>query len=409
MYIYTHHLYKISANNNKFIVSNENEFSLVFNLCNKNPIYEIIFLNSQSFAILNKFKNKYLSAYSNGSLEFQASDIGYLEIFYILPKNELFLIESLIHKYKDIEGEIITKCTANIENGVFLIKAGNSIIKPSFLPLSTISVFDEKLEYRKFDEVITFSKNRELIYYCVYGKDEYYECLKLSILSLINFGKYSGDILIKCDNPDKIMNLFSNIKNRIIIKEIDAEKGIFNRYIFEDDFYKYDRINYIDADILIINPYINFSRSLENADFFAFSENPLENKENFIEEKLIWFGVNYFKSANIQSKNPYILNSGFFIINNFEKCKYLFNRIMQYRYLESDYGDQPFFNLALYNCDLNLHIFERGNYLEFTNKKSTIYENLHQIFIHYNSGVGGLSKLDLMLENYNYLIDCQIN
>lgn len=78
MYIYTHHLYKISANNNQFIVSNENEFSLVFNLCNKNPIYEIIFLNSQSFVILNKFKNKYLSAYSNGSLEFQASDIGYL-------------------------------------------------------------------------------------------------------------------------------------------------------------------------------------------------------------------------------------------------------------------------------------------------------------------------------------------
>lgn len=96
-------------------------------------------------------------------------------------------------------------------------------------------------------------------------------------------------------------------------------------------------------------------------------------------------------------------NSGFFIINNLHVIKPIFDRVIEYRQFETNTGDQPFLNLALYNSKIDIRGIEKNDGLSFSRSMTQSFNALDEIWVHFNSGVGNLSKLKLMESFYRKL------
>lgn len=79
------------------------------------------------------------------------------------------------------------------------------------------------------------------------------------------------------------------------------------------------------------------------------------------------------------------------------------DKIVQYYYLEDKHGDQPFFNIVLYNAKINISTLNYINNLAFSRSSLQSFKNLDKVLIHYNSGVGNVSKLNLMKETWDHI------
>lgn len=398
--IFTFHNYEFEISDEK--IKDFNNFLLY--LAQK---YFIEIINESSFALKCKETNKYVTAFPDGKIIPHANSIQKWEKFYILSDAEVEAINTIIeNKYKDINGEIISEYSTIIENDKILIKLNTMLYSPSFIPQTNIKIKKKSVEIKNQNFDYKFSNQKKLVYFCTYGKDEYYECLKLSLLSLIDNGDYTGDILIKCDNLDYVKSLvksFDTFQGNFILKEINKNLGIFNRYLIENEFYNYDIITYMDSDIITIRNIGNFLEKYQHMDLVAFNGIDKSKFDNLLKDRNIksWYGIDYLKSFSLTPENANLLNSGFFIINNLNKIVPIFNKIIELIFLENLTGDQPFFNIALYNVEnLKLLKLNPGKYLIYSRSESTLFYNLDKIFIHYNSGVGNLTKLDLMTKNY---------
>lgn len=365
---------------------------------------DTIFFSENCFAIKNKIDNKFLTAFPNGEVKFFAQRCSHWEKFYILDKNILDFIQLAQERnYRD-------KYQLKIDNLIIKVKFDDGMeIIPSFIPMSKLNINNRYLEYTTVKQSIRLSNKNILIYFCIYGKQEYYDCFFLAIRSLIENGKYMGDILIKTDDIQKAHAFCKQFTNNIFYKNTNDSLGIFNRYyLVESEFYGYDTIIYFDSDILVTNNIYSFLDKVSSqGDFAAYQEGDLPLLEDCLKQnldrkdfalKFKWFGINNLFTTDY-IKDYYLYNSGCFIINNLERVKPIFDKIIMYRPFESYCGDQPFLNLALYNeNNIRIHSLKRGEYLDFSRSEIQTQTclNLNKTLIHFNSGVGNISKLALM-------------
>lgn len=399
--IYSHHLYEVT-------IINDEETPNVFDFITKSKDITFTFHSENCFSVQNK-NNVYLTAFINGEVRFHATQCSTWEKFYILDSDcQKFINHSIDEKYKDARGNIIIKSELFIENNRLLVTLGATIITPSYFPLGKFEKINNSIKYKTFNKCTILNQKRKLIYFCIYGSDIYYDCFQLSLKSLIKFDQYTGDILIKTDNIEKCHKITGEFNNRFYYSQIDSSLGIFNRYSLQEDFlYNYDSIIYLDCDILTINDAnIFLNKFSEDADFMAYIE---ENNKDYHKDDANnlfwhWWGINYIKHCQeIKTENYLMYNSGFFVINNLQSVKPIFSKIIDYRQFETYTGDQPFLNLALYNSKIDIKGIERNDALSFSRSMGQSYNALSKVWIHFNSGVGNLSKAQLMTSFYSKL------
>ncbi|WP_129582343.1 glycosyltransferase, partial [Rodentibacter caecimuris] len=233
-----------------------------------------------------------------------------------------------------------------------------------------------------------------------------------SIRSLIEKGNYRGDILIKTDNIEKMREFCKEFKNKFILSEIDKKLGIFNRYwLHEPCLEEYSSLIYFDSDILTIRDISATLKLFEQGDLASFIDgNPsFEKIQNYFDDTGSfpthkWYGMQYVDKEYVrQTKAFHVLNSGLFIINDLAKIKPIMDKVIRYRFMEDRHGDQPFFNVALYNSDLDIKTLNHIGHLGFSHSNYDSFKNLDKVLIHYNIGVGYTSKLDLMKETWAYI------
>ncbi|MBC8143414.1 MAG: hypothetical protein H7Y38_18455, partial [Armatimonadetes bacterium] len=90
-----------------------------------------------------------------------------------------------------------------------------------------------------------------LVYYTVFGGDTFYENLRLSIDALRDFGVYSGEILVFSDRAFTYRGSQNIVLPLADAKESVAIRIACYRYF---DFAAYDRVLFLDADILACRP-----------------------------------------------------------------------------------------------------------------------------------------------------------
>lgn len=366
--------------------------------------YEIIFHNENSFSVKNE-DGLYLTAFDDGEIKFYATKCDRWERFYILDDD----IETLV---KFAQNRLNQSCRLFISNHRIHVLVDKKVITPSFIPPARLKQNEWSIEYSTLSGKTKLQVNKPLIYLCIYGKEKYYECFYLTLRSLIEKGKYKGDILIKTDNIEKVGQFCQEFDNHFIFSEIDKELGIFNRYwLHEDCLSEYSSLIYLDSDILTLRDISEALLHLQQGDLATFidGEPSFEKVEHYFNQTgnfptYKWYGMQYIDKDYVRkTKEVYVLNSGFWAINNFEKVKPIMDKIVQYRFLESTQGDQPFFNVSLYNSDVDIKIFDHTNFVALSHSNYESFTNLDKVFIHYNIGVGYMSKLDFMKETWEYI------
>ncbi|WP_168416916.1 putative nucleotide-diphospho-sugar transferase [Acinetobacter indicus] len=366
---------------------------------------EINFLSENCLTV--KKGNLYLTVFPDGKANFHATVCREWEKIYILDSAVLNFVNQIIkEKIQDRNGKLLKKYELLLHEDKIHIRLGSHIITPSYLPAGVFEEDEGSLKYKTIFKTVSFKKGNLLIYFCVYGGDEYFECFKYALRSLIVFGRYSGDILIKTDNIDKAILYTKDFNNKFEFSLINFRYGIFNRYyLYEDVFSKYSSIIYFDSDILTINPIEDLLYSLlAGGDIVAYNEFSFEERNIILKNRSPWFGLDYMLKFNIVNYQN-IVNSGFFVINNLNKVKPIFERVINYRFLERRYGDQPFLNIALHNSNLNIELIENNEAMVFARSFYDFMNNLDKTLVHYNSGVGNLTKLSLMEKTYSFLRD----
>jgi hypothetical protein len=101
--------------------------------------------------------------------------------------------------------------------------------------------------------VQTFSRFNPLVYYCIYGDESFYECLQLSLRSLVEHGKFCGMLGLACDRPmdDLIKYVPEALHHRLIISTASSDRGWFNRYYLDHAQYDaFQPIMYCDVDVV---------------------------------------------------------------------------------------------------------------------------------------------------------------
>lgn len=391
MKIFTHHL-TIAKNP----MDSEQDF---LSFC---KIHEIVFHSENCFSVKNT-EGKYLTAFRNDSIKFHSDECNSWERFYIIDDEAESVINFAINKLQSDYRFFLDK------NRIHVL-LNNTVITPSFIPPASLKKSEWFIEYETLAEKKRIQINKPLIYFCIYGKDEYYECFYLAVESLIKKGKYTGDILVKTDNIEKVKTFCDQFTNYFIYSEIDQKIGIFNRYwLHEPCLKEYSSLIYFDSDILTINDISNTLKYLQQSDLVSYiGGEPEQAKKYFYEDGKYdaykWYGMQYINKQYTQRTNEfYILNSGLFAINNLVKLKPIMDKIVQYYYLEDKHGDQPFFNIVLYNAKINISTLNYINNLAFSRSSLQSFKNLDKVLIHYNSGVGNVSKLNLMKETWDHI------
>lgn len=396
MQIYSYHLYNVN-----YIQNLEMTFQDL--LCGRG--YDIEFISENCFVVRNEDK-LYLTAFPSGEVKFFAKEVRTWERFYIIDKHTLKLIDELLTQknYKDKRGNEIQEYNLFLDLNRLHISLGATTVTPSFMPAGKLNINQYIASYQTLEKTTYFSKQKILIYFCIYGKDEYYQMFELSLKSLIEIGEYTGDILIKTDDMDKVKNIISKISgsNNFYISKWKEKLEIFNRFdLCENILDKYTTIVYFDSDILVINPLTpDFWNYIIQGDISTYIE--LEGID-FNDENMDWFALPHLQFVKNIS-NFYTFNSGFFAINNLEKVRESFDNIINYRVFErKKFGDQPYFNMSLYNANLDVKALKRDRYLSFSRSIQENFRHINNILLHYNGGVGRVEKLDLMKHAYSLI------
>lgn len=252
-------------------------------------------------------------------------------------------------------------------------------------------------------------KLNPLVYFCVFGSDEYYKCAALSIISLRKFGLYSGKIFLISDRSqeDTLKFLPLDFQFNIEVKECSNKSPIFERYkIYIYDVEKYNPIFYLDTDIIVggdINKIIK--DALCSEDFCLYREANCSVKK--IDESEWDIGTNWFggwmfaRNSEIGTLPFWKATSGIMIFSDHGETKKIFDMICSVgrltRQHEIDrFGDQPVMNyVTTQNENVNISVLDNkslnsGNVEHFLS-------NPERILMHVSLGVGyGNKKLPIM-------------
>src|SRR6476620_4132047 len=96
---------------------------------------------------------------------------------------------------------------------------------------------------------------RPLICLVVYGTDAHFACLNLLVGSLVDFGKFDGEVAIFSDrNKDHVLTYIPNAMKPRTLHFSLRDTSLMGRYtIADNDLSQYCPILYLDNDIIVDN------------------------------------------------------------------------------------------------------------------------------------------------------------
>lgn len=227
-----------------------------------------------------------------------------------------------------------------------------------------------------------------LIYFCIFHKSSYIELLDLLLKSLKQKGNLDKNTdLLVITHPNfvpEIKKLSSDLKIYTLTLTTLFEACHSRLNIFSyPDISKYDKILYLDSDIIINND-INLilNNNIESNILYALEEGTIES---------YMFGGTFFDFTKID-KNIKAFSSGILFFKNSPQIKDLFNTIQNhiaFDHYPPVFGDQPYFNynaitLNMYN---NTLLKQYAVNYDLINTEHNIRKD---IVIYHFSGVPGL-------------------
>lgn len=196
---------------------------------------------------------------------------------------------------------------------------------------------------------------KNILYTCVFSNKHFIKLLELLLISIKEFGNLKNDIdILVLTHPDfknDIEKLCQNIKINVIIYCMDfntvPEAKSARLYIFNIPFIdNYDKILYVDTDIIITNDLQNIFKYEITDKLYVVEECDISGD---------YFGKEFFNFNEIDPKTP-AFNSGVLYFKPCETIKVLFKEILEHILTFSKFGshvDQPFFNYHTISKNLN--------------------------------------------------------
>ena len=240
-------------------------------------------------------------------------------------------------------------------------------------------------------------KKRNLIYFCAFMKEDYVLLVDLLLSSIKKYGKRDSltDILIITDKKllDKISELESYRQSERVYfsiydidQVVDATFARYNIYDWEN-IMNYDRILYLDTDILVLNNLKNIF-SIDTDKICAIEEGHFGNK---------YHGEKIF-SKDVKKKEIPSFSSGMMYFKNTDLNKKIFDETYALRKKDFDFFDQPYFNYVAYKYkNYNVDLLN-GKAINnpFTHNGETV--------CHFPGGVGNNeSKISKMTKFWKYM------
>lgn len=283
-------------------------------------------------------------------------------------------------------------------------------IESTFPVESYILSNDENLEYSPINN--TLGKN--LIYYTIGNNEIFINFLKRSIKTLRTLGNYSDDILIISDDIciKSVKNNFKDCKVLHLPEDISSEEkyishksmSAFNKLRIGEyeEVKKYDKIIYIDLDMLIQNDIYNIFNIIPDNKIL------IGNEDGLISDPRKFWGSYLFSEDekikyNIDTAKG--INSGFFgfkpsLLNHFSV---IYNMAINDIDRSHQVCEQPVFNKYLvtnnlYDNSATEMILQRGSFVdprEFPEK----------VITHFANGVGNYNqKKNPLYKHFNVLM-----
>lgn len=221
-----------------------------------------------------------------------------------------------------------------------------------------------------------------LIWMCVYGNDTYFDILKVSLKSLVKFGKYEGNICLFSDRGDATFDYVpEELQYRTTIIPFPAEPNISIRYNCAEFLPKtHDFYLYVDTDIVYDAPIAPIFWDISNTDTICFSSEihrypglnkPIKELQGTNPHNADWFGLGLIGANDPYWDNRFlpVINSGIIGSRNQaalqEACRWVRETIPKIdpAYIKH-YGDQPIVNLLMAQVECDTSKLTR--YVHFT-------------------------------------------
>lgn len=265
-----------------------------------------------------------------------------------------------------------------------------------------------------------------LMWTCVYGNDTYFDILKVSLDSLIKFGKYEGSICIFSDRAAATFDYVPDeLQNQTTILPFPVEPNISVRYNCVEKLPRnYDVYLYVDTDIVYDAPIAPVLWEIANSNSICFSSEifrypglnkPIKNLLGTNPQNAEWFGLSLIAPDNSYWDNRVlpVINSGIIGSNDFaallEASRWIKETIPK---IDADYikryGDQPIVNILMAQVECDTAKLTR--YMHFTSwslEENAIRSGLGMKgMVHFLwSGEYKLQQMNLYVATLNSILD----
>lgn len=275
---------------------------------------------------------------------------------------------------------------------------------------------NDVLIFDSFKRKRIISKLNPLVYFCVFGKDEYYKCAALAVASLKKFGLYSGKILLISDrSPEETLEFISpEFRDNVEVKFCSGESPIFERYkIYDHEIENYSPVIYLDTDIITGGNINNIIKDVLCSRQFCLYREANEPLKKINETEWVignnWHGAWMFgRNGEIGELDFWKATSGIMMFTDHQETRKIFEMICFVgritRREEIDwFGDQPVMNYVLtQNENINISVLE-GKSLN-SGAVEQFLSNPDRILMHISLGVGyGSEKLPIMTSLFEEL------
>jgi hypothetical protein len=240
--------------------------------------------------------------------------------------------------------------------------------KVTNLQISSIKEISEKPIY-----------SNNLIYYTSFG-EQYEKLTNISIWTLLNNGRFRGEIIVIGDN-----HFENNNKNNVKVVNVEKEIGdlhpCFARIFFAHKINanQYNQIMYLDSDIEILNDI--------NALFTA-KDNIIYTKEVYKHKQLPFKGLccssSFTMEEYLKYGNEYLINCGSYCVD----AKLFYKFISEWKNILSKHTlvfgiDQSTFNLLIYQNKFLSIAWDKSNISFDHQEKDGMFSAINPIIKHY--------------------------
>jgi lipopolysaccharide biosynthesis glycosyltransferase len=241
-----------------------------------------------------------------------------------------------------------------------------------------------------------------LIYYTIGYSDLYKDCIDLSIKSLKHFTKgreSEYDIIILCDNSfhSSLKKMFPSIK---IINSYDSKTpeiaSMRKLDIFDYDIQSYDKVLFIDSDILIHSNILDYIKRIDKDDILYVCTEHKDQKQHTC---LYYSLVNYTREQfeYLSNNDIHVFNAGLFGFVPSNRMKIHFDNIRNNirNHIGKFFYEQSFMNVYFNLCNkTDRNLFTRENYI-----LGPVYKEYKDSLLHFCGSPGnGTVKYNAMLK-----------